>query len=358
VRVKIITKKRNYREGNISDIIKFIDEILKTYSVIAPTKIEGKQTKFTQISSSTEILLNPIHQTSFSFKDWLLPRNQVLLQYNINKNDITIDDSVGFSSKKRILFGLHPCDLHSIQILDQIFLEEKDLDVHYKKLRENTLIIGLGCEEPFKNCFCASVNTLEPPDGTYDLFFYLKGKKFYVFKGSSEGADLIKKLKSKVSIDGEEQISLINKHIASAQKLKFPIDEDLGAKIKETYGSEFWDDLGKKCFGCAGCTIVCPTCYCFFVDDKVENDGKKKMYKRIRDWDSCTLNNWALAAGGHNFQNNRGVRLNRRFMHKFSQLKTKLGRIACVGCGRCIDICPTGASNPVNVIKDLIKFKK
>jgi sulfhydrogenase subunit beta (sulfur reductase) len=48
------------------------------------------------------------------------------------------------------------------------------------------------------------------------------------------------------------------------------------------YNAHIWDELGDRCLACAACTNVCPTCFCFDVQDELEinmQDGQ-----RIRRW--------------------------------------------------------------------------
>ncbi len=46
-------------------------------------------------------------------------------------------------------------------------------------------------------------------------------------------------------------------------------------------------------------------------------------------------------AGGHNPRASKAGRLRNRFYCKFDYYPTDFGPLACVGCGRCIDQCPT-----------------
>lgn len=58
-------------------------------------------------------------------------------------------------------------------------------------------------------------------------------------------------------------------------------------------------------------------------------------------------------AGGHNPRPTRKERFRNRFLHKLQQFPERYGKIACVGCGRCISKCP------VNVdITDIISQLK
>ena len=100
-----------------------------------------------------------------------------------------------------------------------------------------------------------------------------------------------------------------------------------------------WDELARKCLCCGSCSMVCPTCSCFNVADRIEEDGTAS---RIRTWDSCLYRDYAVVAGGHNFRADRGDRVRTRYYHKQEAFVREFGMPSCVGCGRCIENCPTG----------------
>jgi ferredoxin len=49
---------------------------------------------------------------------------------------------------------------------------------------------------------------------------------------------------------------------------------------------------------------------------------------------------FTVHASGENPRKDRGDRIRNRMLHKFSFYPQNLGHIACVGCGRCIEMCP------------------
>jgi sulfhydrogenase subunit beta (sulfur reductase) len=57
-----------------------------------------------------------------------------------------------------------------------------------------------------------------------------------------------------------------------------------------------------------------------------------------------------LVAGGHNFRATRADRVKNRYYHKQEAFVREFGKPSCVGCGRCIENCPTGI-NVVEVFK-------
>jgi ferredoxin len=70
-----------------------------------------------------------------------------------------------------------------------------------------------------------------------------------------------------------------------------------------------------------------------------EVDFSLKAGDRIRQWDSCQIDEFALVAGGHNFRGPRSARQRHRFLRKGKYQWEAYGLIGCVGCGRCAQAC-------------------
>jgi ferredoxin len=119
-------------------------------------------------------------------------------------------------------------------------------------------------------------------------------------------------------------------------RLEVPIS-DLPYLLAISYDNPLWEELGEKCLACGACTLVCPTCYCFNVVDKLELNLKDGQ--RLRLWDSCQLPEFATVAGGENFREARADRQRHRFFRKGKYLTEMFGKVGCVGCGRCVRAC-------------------
>ncbi|MCD6297627.1 MAG: 4Fe-4S dicluster domain-containing protein, partial [Deltaproteobacteria bacterium] len=85
------------------------------------------------------------------------------------------------------------------------------------------------------------------------------------------------------------------------------------------------------------CTYLCPTCWCFDIQDEVLG----KEGDRIRNWDSCMFPLFTLHGSGHNPRDLKVQRVRQRFMHKLKYYVEKYENgVQCSGCGRCVRYCP------------------
>jgi ferredoxin len=131
---------------------------------------------------------------------------------------------------------------------------------------------------------------------------------------------------------------------------------DLPKLLEKSLGHTLWEEKANLCYSCGSCVLVCPTCYCF--DVREEANWDLKSGQRVRRWDGCMLEGFALVAGGHNFRKNRADRFRHRYFRKGKYLWDQMGHIACVGCGRCVTACTTGIANPVEVYNTLLEAKE
>jgi len=104
----------------------------------------------------------------------------------------------------------------------------------------------------------------------------------------------------------------------------------------------------EKCLGCGNCTLTCPSCKCYDIQDIPSIDGRTG--ERIRYWDSCQFRSHGLVAGDHNFRETKLDRFHNRYQCKNSYCKDTTTSF-CVGCGRCTYFCPAGIQFKQNLME-------
>lgn len=241
-----------------------------------------------------------------------------------------------------VLFGVRPCDVAGIEVLDRVFLEEP-ADGLYAKRRRG-LLISLACNEHDPSCFCSTFE-LEPGFAPgADIMLWDTGETLLWQAQSEKGEILTQTLESLLVEATTAEIATAEnfKQTAAAREVAAVNEQNWTLDgVKEVAGEMFdaplWDKLHRRCLGCGICTYLCPTCHCFDIEDY--HKGQKG--ERFRCWDSCMFKDFTLMASGENPRPSQKERVRQRFMHKLSYFPARQeGLYGCVGCGRCVRSCP------------------
>jgi len=274
-------------------------------------------------------------RTVVPFKKLLLPPSFAMVRGAFGETDPR-ETECGL--KPQVLFGAHACDVHALKILDLLYLSEF-ADPFYAVNRDALLVVGYGCW-PDDKCFCDSLGTSTVDDG-FDLALTPLEGRFLVSVATSKGDDVVSACRDlfdpATAADVRDYLTRLRERRAAFQ-LQLDVS-DLPYVLEMKKEDPVWDELARKCLCCGSCSMVCPTCSCFNVADKIEEDGTAS---RVRTWDSCLYRDYAVVAGGHNFRADRGDRVRTRYYHKQEAFVREFGMPSCVGCGRCIENCPTG----------------
>jgi sulfhydrogenase subunit beta (sulfur reductase) len=325
----------------------WLDSLIGAYRVFGPKAQEGGYS-FAVLTRSDEIALD-YGQTLLPPKKCIIPQQELLYSYDTNGLRVTPN----VTAVPTVIFGVHTCDQHAIRLFDRIF-SHGFLDQHYQLNRDSTLIVGLECLRPCsEQSFCRSMGTTSPATDVFDLHIVDLGQDYCVEVGSSRGAALV------VGYSGFFTASTADltqrNEVLSDKWDRFPYRLDcdvteLPPLLGRSHDSPHWQELGDKCLACGMCTQVCPTCYCFNINDKV--NLKLTEGERYRFWDSCQVNEFAMVAGGHNFRQKRAARQRHRFMRKGKYQYDANDMVGCVGCGRCASACLVHIT-PINTFNEL-----
>src|SRR5574341_92864 len=335
-----------------SELPAFVARLLVHCRVVGPVEKDGGFA-FDEITEPARLRLD-YTTTVLPPKKYLLPPREVLFEF-----DSAGDGLVGPAPPHQVtvIMGVHTCDLHAIRLLDEVFSSGL-ADSQYLARRKQTLIISLECLTPCdEHPFCKSMGTLTADEG-YDLHLTDLGDAYAVDIGTEAGRDLLMQ-HARVRAGSPEDMKRLSA-VLSEKWPKFPYRlnfdvSDLPSLLGLSMKSPLWNQLGERCLGCAACTNVCPTCFCFDIKDEVEFDLRHG--RRVRVWDSCQLDEFATVAGGHNFRKSRALRQRHRFMRKGKYILEAHKHLGCVGCGRCARACLVDIT-PVNVFNELYRQRE
>jgi len=316
-------------------LMEMLVRVLKKSRLMAPVKRGRVSFTFDWIGDSRQVVTDYV-RTILPPKKALVPPREILLEFwrEGKQGASPVIDDTPF-----VLFGVHPCDLAGIEELDLAFAKKNDVkDPHHAARREAVTIIGIDCM-PDEYCFCTSVGTNRTRGGA-DLFLTPVKSGYLVEVLTSKGAALLGDTARTRELCAHEKAEAENWGKEKECRITRLLDVDVARlpDILETqYESEVWERTAKRCYSCGTCTNVCPTCFCFEVDDKV--NLPLTAGSRDRRWDSCQFLDFALVAGPHNFRGERPSRVRHRWLRKFWYLYREFGRPFCVGCGRCTQAC-------------------
>ncbi|MCS7136385.1 MAG: 4Fe-4S dicluster domain-containing protein [Nitrososphaerota archaeon] len=245
--------------------------------------------------------------------------------------------------KKVAIFGLRPCDLKAVDILDDVLLKGPYKNNTYWTLRKDALFIAVNCIEPDNNCFCTSMNTGPFAKSGCDICItelLMDGKHVFILETMTDkGAEIVNRLGCRSAT--EEELDAVSRLMEEARnKIRKKLNvENLKEDLYKNLEHPRWNDVGNRCLTCGNCTLVCPTCFCSSVFDR--SSLSMDVAERWALWDSCFSIDYSYIHGGAIRQSIMS-RYRNWLMHKLATWVDQFGTFGCVGCGRCITWCPVG----------------
>jgi sulfite reductase subunit B len=280
-------------------------------------------------------------------KKFFLPVKEVLLTFK-PRDPASYHEEI--PSVPRVILGIHPWDLAAIALLDKTFSTGTS-DANYLANRRNSLLVGIYPTQPWEYRFSNSMISDEHFLSADLMLVDMEDENYVVEVVTEKGSRWIRKSLA-APADEKTVIESEQKKNRWQDKVTLSLSrEDLPEFLEKRQTSRIFDRLGEKCFSCGSCVLVCPTCYCFHVEEEV--DLSLKAGRRVRSWDGCMIEGFALAAGGHNFRETPANRLRHRILRKGKYLPEHFDMTGCVGCGRCAHACVAGIASPVEVINQI-----
>ena len=240
-----------------------------------------------------------------------------------------------------IIVGAKACDLKSVQILDETFMEGEIKDPFYVENRNKGIIISCDCSSPKETCFCTMLDLKPYPENGFDLNLSKISEGLVVEVGSEEGEKLVSQDRELFLEASPNQLEKRDKNRAATlseikkQNEKFSLSKSYRELTKEKLESPVWGKYSGRCLECAACLSVCPTCHCFLLYDQKADES----FERVRVWDFCYHRGYARVGGGANARPTGRDRFKNKYIKKFDFYMAKFRIYACTGCGRCVETC-------------------
>jgi sulfhydrogenase subunit beta (sulfur reductase) len=317
------------------DLRPFLTKLSEKMEVIAPV-VKGEENATEPVfvtwegqalSLEKSPLIPPI--------EFLLPQREVLFRYIQESGSYTFEET---PPKTRLIFGMRPCDLRAMAVLDRIFGSEPKDGAYFIK-RRWTILVALNCTSPEEGCFCSQLGSGPDAGDEVDGFDLLltELEEGYLAEIGSPAGMLILRDSSDLLEEADDAHLSEKRRLLEDAKRSLDLQAGQGRSLRQmrqAIKDADWESLGRLCLSCGGCTFVCPICHCFNILDLGVPDGE-----RIRCRDSCILSGFSRMAGGANPRRSPGERMRNWYLDKFEYIPKKTGLAGCVGCGRCSRTC-------------------
>ncbi len=321
-----------------------IDRTRAAYHLFGPVKATG--------TGKTRHVFRPLEKDQYpdmdhtdsvlSPKSLVFPQTQTLLTSSLDdaQEGHHRFEAPAFDDTPRAVIGIRPSDAKAMDLVKQNFDTQGIQDPYWCQAHGATTFVGLGINTPSPFDFSTTAGSGPFDETGLDLLLadcqghYLakvltpKGEAFLIRAGFTREEDPKK---------GNETIQEMRQMAEQAMGPGIETDRLMEKTVLDLHEASFWDDLAFSCINCGTCTYVCPTCWCFDIQDEIHG----KTAHRIRNWDTCMSPLFTRHGSGHNPRGEKVQRVRQRFMHKLKYFLEKYDRgIMCVGCGRCVEKCP------------------
>ncbi len=318
---------------NKKDIGNLLSQWIKEFSIFVPSRSEGIA-KMQKWDGKDTTFLDWYRNTVVPPKASFFPNFEKMFSFRKNGDGYKLE--MPPEPEKQMVFGIRPCDARALAALDITF-QDAYQDPYYISRRKNGVVVGLGCTNPYDSCFCTSMGVNPAESADVDLMLIDIGEQFIIEEVSQKGKSLI------ASVTGMEEATAsdIEKAKEAKEKAKSKVTRKLntkgiGEKLLGAFDNQdFWKEVAAKCVSCGICTLLCPTCFCFDINDDLVN----KEGARFRNWDSCGFSLYTRMPM-ENPRSEKWRRVRQKVCHKFEFYPFNFDIIACTGCGRCIRLCP------------------
>jgi len=322
------------------ELVEFFNKIRSDYPIYLPKEtMEGHFSfkKAVDIDFNHIDLEGPATMTPPT--TFLIPYQEDILKYN-QQSFKEVD-----GKETLALVDVKKYDLEAINQLKKIFKDDK----FFAKNADNLILITSDVDH--QSLFSRAMMNKEIEG--FDLKISMIGSDYQLESGSVLGdkllGDYLSIIVKQKEVIFRDKKSKTKEPILSLDKIKWAIEKTRPDKNDRNKG-KVWQKWSKVCLGCGNCSYVCPMCFCYRLEDRVDFNGQ---VTRQRRQSSCFLYSFDKMASGN--PKERFVdRFYHWYYHKFVAMPEQYGFSGCVNCGRCIKYCPVEI-NFRNVINEAIE---
>jgi len=319
---------------NKKELANLLKQWSQQFAIFVPSR-EGDVTKMARWNGEDISFLDWYRNTTISPRDNFQPQVEEMFSFQKDDNSYHLE-LPATDEQKRVIFAIRPCDARALAIVDKTFKDGYE-DPYYLRRRNNTVLVGLSCTNPRESCFCTSLGVSPGESDDVDLMLTEIDDHFLIEEVTRAGSDLVAQVSDLEEATEADEAKAKEVKEASHSKVTRSIDtENIQEKLLSCFeDKEYWEEVAAKCISCGICTLLCPTCYCFDINDEVF----RKQGTRFRSCDSCAFSIYT-SMPMENPREEKWRRVRQKLCHKYEFYPMNFNVIACTGCGRCIRLCP------------------
>jgi sulfhydrogenase subunit beta (sulfur reductase) len=273
-----------------------------------------------------------------SWKRLFFPPRLSLWRAAVMDGHAQIEQETAIDRAPLALLGVRGCDLAAILVQDRVFMEGAHPDPDYGARRQRAFIVAVNCARATSTCFCTSMGSGPRAKEGYDLALTeLVGgdHRFLVEAATPAGGEVLGELDAEPATPAHRAAAGAVT-AATAASITRTMPADIGQTLRGAAASPRWQSIAERCLSCGNCTMVCPTCFCWAVENTTDLAGTATSERR---WDSCFTSGHSYIHGG-SVRSSTAPRYRQWLTHKLSTWHDQFGTSGCTGCGRCTVWCP------------------
>ncbi len=316
-----------------------MDSARKTYQLFGPVKIKENYS-FAPLKGDQQPDMTAT-DTVLSPKSTVFPQTEKLLTANLSTSNPNhhIMERAKADYSPRAVIGIRPYDARAMTLMKLNF-DTKDLrDPYWCDAYNATTFIGLAVNTPSQFDFSTSMGSGPFDEKGLDVLLVDMGNAYLARVITDKGVAFMESagFNENASADDIKQMEALKKTAEQAITTRVDTENLKEKSLLNLHQAPFWEDVAFSCINCGTCTFVCPTCWCFDIQDETKGNATV----RFRNWDTCMSPLFTLHGSGHNPRGEKIQRVRQRFMHKLKYFLDKYDQgTMCVGCGRCVKSCP------------------
>ncbi|MFH1156900.1 MAG: 4Fe-4S dicluster domain-containing protein [Pseudomonadota bacterium] len=322
-----------------SDWERGVRQSAKFYCLSGPAP-QGESLVFRELNPG-ELPVMDARQTHLSPKTEVFPQTEILFTFSRDPGELLFGPPREPQDRfpPRAVIGIRPYDAKALSLMRLNFETREYQDPYWISAFKACTLIGLAENAPGPANFSTSCGTGPFDESSLDVLLVDAGDAFLARVVTTKGEVWLETAGFETPA-GEDAATVIRKFRDRAEasitsRVDFRALDSM--ETLDLYNREFWESGAFACINCGICAHVCPTCWCFDIQDETLGDRGC----RLRIWDTCMSSLFSLHASGHNPRALGWQRMRNRFMHKLKYFPDKYNKgVMCVGCGRCVTACP------------------